>query len=159
MNFFAFMSKVMKKIGSGIKKFASKENLEKAEMIADQVSDIAAVALTYAEKVASFTPTMADDILIAAAQKMNRTIGDMLGEPDKDVRRGLILGLIGRATKAKFQELVAGAEGQKLKIGSISIRVPGDVDKVSGDLWDFGAQAAYSLFAKKRGVLVLPPES
>lgn len=155
MNFFSFINRIIKKIGSGIKKFATKENLEKAEAIADQVSDIAAVALTYAEKVAAYTPTMSDDILIAAAQRMNRTIGDMLGEPDKDVRRGLILGLIGRATKAKFQEIVAGAEGQKLKIGSISIRVPDDVDKVSGDLWDLAAQAAYSLFVKRRGVSTL----
>jgi hypothetical protein len=156
MNFFSFINKVIKGIGNAIKHLATKENLEKAEMVADQVSDIAAVSLTYAEKFALMTPSTADDELVAAAKKMNRTIGDILDEQDPDVRRGLILGLIGHATRAKFQEIITGAQGQKIKIGNLSVRVPDDIAKISGDLWDLAAQAAYSLFIKKRAVIDAP---
>lgn len=150
MNFFSHIKRLLDKVVSGIAHIFSEENIEKAERIGESVSDLAALALPYVEKFANLTEGTEDDELVAAATKMNRTVNDILHEPDADVRRGLILGLVGNATKAKIAELVENAGGQKIKLGNISIRVPDDIKNISSDLFDLAAQAAYTLFIKKR---------
>jgi len=113
-----------------------------------RVTDLAAIALPYVERFATLTESTADDEFIAAAAKMNMTIGDVLDEPDENKRKGLILGLIGNATREKVAALVAGAGGQKIKIGDISIRVPDDVSNIAGNLFDAAIQLAFSFFVK-----------
>ncbi|MGA9771445.1 MAG: hypothetical protein WBV94_20600 [Blastocatellia bacterium] len=150
MNWFSHIKKVLDKVVHGIGHLFSDENIRRAEEVADHISDLATLALPYVEKFATLTPGTQDDELVAAAERMNLSLQDILSEPDDAVRKGRILTLIGNATKAKIQDLVANAGGQKIKIGSTSIRVPDDIGNVAGDLYDSAAQFAYSLFVKRQ---------
>ena len=147
-SFFSHIHNLLTKITSGIKHLFTPENIAKAESVAATVSDLAAIALPYVELVASATETPADDALIAAAAKMNRTLQSIFHEPDPDVKRGLVLGLLGHATRDKLTALVAESEGQKVKVGSVSLRVPDDVSNLAGNWFDLAVQAAYSMFVK-----------
>jgi hypothetical protein len=150
MSFFSHISDVLNKIVHGLAHLFSKENIKKAESIAQHVSDLAAIALPFVERFAKLTEGTEDDELVAAAAKMNISLRDILSEPDDSIRKGRILTLIGNATRAKIQDLVADSGGEKIKIGSISIRVPEDVSLIAGNLFDLAAQAAYSLFVRQQ---------
>lgn len=128
---------------------------KRAEKIAKAASDLTAVVLPYAQMVANFTPSVADDILLAAAAEMNSTVQDIINETDQDIRRGRILGLVGRAAKKRLQKLLTEAAGQKIKIGKINLRVPEDVAKIPSDWWDWIAQTLYSAVLKKRDPVAL----
>ena len=147
-SFFSHINKVLKKVIGGIGHLFSKENIAKAEQIAGRVTDLAAIAMPYVERFATLTSTTADDEFIAAAGKMNKTLDEILDEPDEDKRRGLVLGLIGHATREKVASLVDGSAGHKIKIGDISVRVPDDVGNIAGNLFDAAVQLAFSLFVK-----------
>lgn len=148
---------IFSKIIGGAAHIFTKENVDKAFGVAAYVSDLIAFASPYAEMLASATEGATDDELVAAAEKMNLKVHDILSEPDESVRKGRILTLIGNATKTKIAATVASAAGQKIKIGNISIRVPEDVSRIAGDLFDLAAQSAYSLFIKKRDALATAP--
>src|ERR1051325_9229640 len=152
MSWIKHITDVFHKVVSGLAHLFSDENVKKAEDIAAHISDLAAFALPYVERFAALTEGTADDEFLAAAAKMNVRLGDILHNPDEASRKGQILTLIGNATKAKIQEVVAGSAGEKIKIGSISIRVPDDVEKIAGNLFDTAVQASYSLFVKQGAV-------
>lgn len=147
---FKAIKKALSKIVNGIRNLFSDENIARAERIATVVSRLTEFALPYAERFAQLTPGSFDDELVAAAARLNKSLAEIMNEPDEDKRRGFILGLVGEATRARLKAEVAKLKGGQLKVGGLVIRVPDDVDRIAGDLFDLAAQAGYTLFVKQR---------
>lgn len=154
--FFSKIESIFNGIIKGVKKslgFIFKnvdEAVEHAELIAKPISDLMGFVLPISQQLAAWTEGTEDDKLVAAALSMNTTVQGILAIEDDGERKGKILSLIGNAAKLKLKDLADDLNGQKIKIGKLNIRLPEDVDKIAGDFFDFAAQAAYTLFIRKR---------
>lgn len=151
MSWLRHIGDIFQNIISGVAHIFTKERVDKALDLAKPISDLIVYASPFVEMLAAVTPTVADDFILSAAEKMNTTVNDILHEPDRDVRRGKMLGLVGNAVRLKLADVVAKLPaGEKIKVGVLSLRTPADVELIAGDLLDSAVQFAYSLFIKER---------
>ena len=152
MNPFSAIKKAFSKLTSGLRRIFSDANIAKAERIAEVASQLAAFALPYVERFAALTPNTTDDELVVAAAQINRKLSDILAIENEDEKRGVVLGLLGRATKNKLLAEIRKADVQEIKLGGLAIRVPSDINNIAGNLFDLAVQGAYSLFLKNKNL-------
>lgn len=81
-------------------------NREKAAKAVATSINLMEQAMPYVKMIASLTPTSADDILLAAAEKIGVKIEDIIAEPDWHRKVGLVQDLGGEALREKLKQLL-----------------------------------------------------
>jgi hypothetical protein len=87
-------------------------------------------AMPYVKMIASLTPTTADDILLAAAEKIGVKIEDIIAEPDWHRKVGLIQDLGGEALREKLKQLLPTFD-HGLEIAGVIVTSAEGLDAIS----------------------------
>lgn len=140
---------VLKKIITGIGHLFSKDAIDKALSIAQAIEPLIALALPVSEALARSTPNTVDDLIVGLAQKMGRTLQEILDEPDPDVRRGLLQGIVKRGIiQALQRQIVTHGE---VKIGPFTLKSVTDIfNLLPGNWLDQAVQSAFTFFVKAK---------
>ncbi len=139
------MKKIFSKIFNGVLSFFRDPRVRaRAQEVAQQITDLAELALPIVQSVAALTPTPADDLLIAALRRINKTAAEILSEADEAKRAGMLLWLSSEALRLRLMEMVAN--GTTIGIGDLKLRVTEQVAGLANSLLHTAAQAAYGLW-------------
>lgn len=145
------MGNPFKFIGSKIKaavrfvlRLGDKQVRERAEDVADAVSDMLIFAEPAVRIVARLTPTTADDLVVEALFRMNRTANDILSIEDKSVRDGLLLSLAAEIARDLMRQAIADLG--EIRIGRF---VLSDADDVASNVVRAAVGFAYSAFIRQ----------
>lgn len=106
-----------------IVKIFSKENLRKADAVANQIKDIIRFALPAVEVIASLTPTQADDAIVALIKRfMMATPIPEDGKFDPATAQGVLMSAARTVVRENLTAAILEAGGKGLKIGGTYIK-------------------------------------
>jgi hypothetical protein len=141
------LSKIKAALSRALRALLRLEDPAVRERVLDSVeafNDLLEYAIRAAEIVARLTPTPADDVLVAALARINRTADAVLSIEDKVERDGALLALAAEVTRLLVGETIA-------RFGPVTIggvRVAAE-DLLSNSLVRSAAQFAYGVVFKR----------
>lgn len=125
-----FWSRYGDAIKSRLRWITDEKQRDKAAKAIVTTINLVEVAAPYVKMVAALTPTPADDILVAAAEKIGVSIKDIIEEPDWFRKVGLLQTLAGEAVREKLKTILPTFD-HGLEIAGVIVETAEGLDALS----------------------------